>query len=316
MQGRSAVPLNAQAARVLERLAATGAAPVVESTIGEARRNAWVWSEFMGDAEPVADVRHRFIPGPTAELPVAVYTPRGGAPRGAIVYFHGGGWVLGNIDLADRPHRALANATGCVVVAVNYQKAPEHRFPTACDDALAAFDWAMAHADELGVDPATVGVGGDSAGGNLAASLALQARDRADRAPAFQLLVYPVLDPALDTGSAIECAEGFGLSTQEMRWYWQQYLAAPRDADDAYASPLRATDLVGVAPAVVVTVELDPLRDEGRRYADRLEAAGVRVVRHDYPGTIHGILWMGDSVDEYRRLLRDLAGGIDSLLPG
>lgn len=308
------MPLNEQAARVLERLAAMGGAPVIESTLGEARHGAWVWAEFMGEPEPVADVRHRFIPGPTAELPVAVYTPSGGDPRGAIVYFHGGGWVLGNIDLADRPHRALANATRCVVVAVNYQKAPEHRFPTAADDALAAFDRAMENAGDMGVDAATVGVGGDSAGGNLAAAVALRARDRAGSVPAFQLLVYPVLDPALDSGSALACAEGFGLSTEEMRWYWRQYLRTPQDGDDAYASPGRATDLTGVAPAVVVTVEFDPLRDEGRRYADRLEAAGVRVVRHDYPGAIHGILCLGDSVPEYRRLLGDLADGVGALL--
>jgi acetyl esterase/lipase len=229
------------------------------------------------------------------------------------VVFHGGCWIVGNIEVADRPHRALANASGCVVVAVNYQKAPEHPFPVPLEDCFAAFNWTLAHARELDVDPSRVGVGGDSAGGNLAAAVCLKAREAGGPMPALQLLIYPIVDWELDTPSARDNAEGYGLTTADMRWSWTQYVPDPSNRSNPLASPLRAKSLANLPSAIVVTVEFDVLRDEGRRYADRLESAGVPVRRHHHDGTIHGFFWMGAAVDEYRQMLRDVARDLRSL---
>jgi acetyl esterase len=255
----------------------------------------------------MADVVTRFIPAPTAEIPVTVYTPPGQGPFPALVMFHGGCWIVGNIDLTDPPHRALAEATGCIVVAVNYQKAPEHPFPAPLDDCYAAYTWTVAHAGELGVDAARIGVCGDSAGGNLAAAVSLRARDTSGPAPAVQVLIYPAVDPDLGTASAQDYAEGFGLTTEDMRWSWRQYLQRPESWENPWACPARSASLTGLPPAVVVTAEFDVLRDEGSAYADRLRRDGVRVSHHEYAGAIHGFLWMGGRVDDCRAMLNGIA---------
>jgi acetyl esterase len=307
--------LNDQARALLNLLDARGDKPVPDSTVAEVRAANWDWVEFMGDAEEVARVQDRYIPGPSAELHVRIYTPAGAGPFPCMVFFHGGGWTVGNIELADRPTRSLVNATGCVVVLVNYQKAPEHRFPTALDDCFATVQWVVQNAAALNIDPVQVGVGGDSAGGNLAAAVCLKARDTAGFKPAFQLLIYPAMDPVMDMPSALDNAEGYGLTTAAMRWFWDQYVPALADRDNPLASPLRAAGLHGLPPAIVVTVDYDPLRDEGERYADRLEAAGVAVRRHRYPGSIHGFLWMADALShDFGRLMADLASDIPNLL--
>jgi acetyl esterase len=309
------VTLNAQAKAMLDLLELRGGKPVADSTVAEVRASQWDWIEFMGDADPVARVEDTYIPGPSSELPVRIYTPDGSGPFPCLVYFHGGGWTAGNIHIADRPNRSLARATGCVVVAVNYQKAPEHRYPTALDDCFAAVRWALQQAAELNVDPAQIGVGGDSAGGNLAAAVCLKARDVGGVDLAFQLLIYPAVEPDLDLPSAREHAEGYALTTAAMRWFWDHYVADPAQRDDPLASPLRAPSVHGLPPAIVITVEYDPLRDEGERYADRLEEAGVAVARHRYPGTIHGLLWMADALsDDFRRLMDDLAHDVTASL--
>ena len=307
--------LNPQAQAILELLEARGDKPVPDSTVAEVRASQWDWVEFMGDTEPVARVEDNYIPGPSGELRVRVYTPQGSGPFPCLVFFHGGGWTVGNIQVADRPSRSLANATGCVVVAVNYQKAPEHPYPTALDDCFATVGWVLQHPAELNVDRAQVGVGGDSAGGNLAAAVSLKARENGGVDLAFQLLIYPAVDPDMDFPSARDNAEGYALTTAAMRWFWDHYVADRSQRDDPLASPLRAPSLQGLPPAIVVTVEYDPLRDEGDRYADRLEQAGVTVVRHSYPGTIHGFLWMaGALTDDFRRLMNDLAHDVPALL--
>jgi acetyl esterase len=308
------VTLNRQGRALLDVVDAKAAKPLAESTVAEARAAAWDWEEYMGEPEPVARVDHAFIPGPTAELPVRIYVPAGEGPFAGLVFFHGGGWVAGNIQLADRPNRSLANAIGCVLVAVNYQKAPEHPFPTAVDDCLAALEWTVRNAAALDLYPDRIGVGGDSAGGNLAAAVCLAARDRQAVQPAFQVLIYPATDAPLSTPSSVENAEGYGLTTADILWYWQQYLPDPADRDHPLACPLRAERLDGLAPAIVVTAEFDPLRDEGERYADRLAEAGVAVIRHRYEGTIHGFLWMATALDEYQRLLGDLREDLNTLL--
>ena len=275
--------LNPQAQAMVDLLAARGDRPVEDSTAAQVRRANWDWIEFQGEREPVARVQDTYIPGPTAELHVRVYTPEGIGPFPCVVMFHGGGWTAGNIELADRPHRSLTNATGCVVVAVNYQKAPEHRFPTALDDCFATFEWVLREAAALGVDPAKVGVAGDSAGGNLAAAVCLKARDLAGVGLAFQLLIYPALDPEMDFPSARENADGYALTTTAMRCFWDNYAPDAAQRGDPLAAPLRATSLHDLPPAIVVTAGYDPLRDEGERYADRLEEAGITVIRHRYP---------------------------------
>lgn len=304
---------NARARAVLEERALAGGRPMREAPVAVSRAAQWEWIPYMGEAEPVAGYAERSIATPTAEIPARVYTPEGAGPFPALVVFHGGCWIVGSIDLADRPHRALANATGCVVVAVEYRKAPEHPFPVPLEDCSAAFSWTVAHAAELGVDPALIGVAGDSAGGNLAAAVCLAARQTAGTAPAFQLLIYPALDWELDTPSAHRYADGFGLTRADMAWSWDRYLPDPLLRSDPLACPLRAESLAGLPPAVVVTAGFDVLRDEGTRYADRLEAAGVPVVRHHYDGTIHGFLWMAAAVDECRQMLADVARDIAAL---
>jgi acetyl esterase len=304
---------HAQARAVLEERAEAGGRPMHESSVEESRAAQWQWLPYMGEPAPMAEVRTRFVPAPCAEIPVTLYTPRGTGPFPALVMFHGGCWVVGNIDLGDRPHRALAEATGCVVVAVNYQKAPEHPFPVPLDDCYAAYSWTVEHAGELGVDRSRIGVCGDSAGGNLAAAVSLRARDVGGPVPAVQVLLYPAVDPDLETPSATDYAEGFGLSTADMRWSWDQYLQKDTDRDDPWACPARAASLTGLPPAVVVTAEFDVLRDEGRAYAERLRREGVPVSHHEYAGSIHGFLWMGGRVDDCRAMCDDVAADLRRL---
>lgn len=306
---------NVQARTVLDERLLTGGRPMRQAPVTESRAAQYDWVPYMGGPEPVATVEDRFIPGPTAELPIRIYRPEVGGVLPALVAFHGGCWIVGNIDLVDRPFRALANATGCVVVSVNYQKAPEHPFPVPLDDCHAGFRWTVEHATELGIDPTRVGVVGDSAGGNLAAAVCLQSRGTEGPLPAAQVLIYPAVDRSLDTPSARECAEGYGLTTLDMAWSWQEYAPDPADRDDPLVSPLRATSLAGLPPAVVVTAGFDVLRDEGIAYVERLRADGVPVAHHHYPGTIHGFLWMQAAVDECSQMLRAVSGSLKEVLP-
>lgn len=307
---------NAQARAVLEERLLAGGRPMHQAPVAESRAAQYDWLPYMGEPEPVASVEDRFIPGPTAELPIRIYRPDVGGVLPALVAFHGGCWIVGNIDLVDRPFRALANATGCVVVSVNYQKAPEHRFPVPLDDCYAGFRWTVEHATELGIDPARVGVVGDSAGGNLAACVCLAARADGGPAPAVQVLIYPAVDWSLDTPSARDCADGYGLSTLDMAWSWEQYAPDPDTRDDPLVSPLRATTLEAMPPAVVVTAGFDILRDEGIAYVERLRADGVPVAHHHYPGTIHGFMWMKAAIDECRVMLSDVSDSLETFKGG
>ncbi len=241
------------------------------------------------EPEAVGTVSDRTAPGPAGDVPVRIYRPGiqrdGGAP--IAVFFHGGGFVLCDLDSHDGICRALCNAAGAVVVAVDYRRAPESRYPAAVDDCYAVTRWAAEHASELGADPASLAVVGDSAGGNLAAAVALMARDRGAPRVAKQVLVYPMLDSAGDSTSHRETGDGYYLKHEEVMYYWGQYLADASQAQEPYASPTCAPDLSGLAPALVVTAEFDPLRDEGEAYADRLAASGVSAVKHRYDGMFH-----------------------------
>jgi acetyl esterase len=237
---------------------------------------------------PLASITDRTA----GEIPIRVYRPDGDGALPTLVFFHGGGFFVGSIDTHDDVCRAVAARSGWVVVSVDYRLAPEHPFPAASDDAFAALQWVAAHAGELGADPARLAVGGDSAGGNLAAVTALRARDEGGPQLSLQVLIYPVTDWAQDTSSMAANGSGYFLTADAMRMTRQLYLPDPSRWADPYAAPLRAPDVSGVAPAIVVTAEFDPLRDEGEAYADRLAAAGVPVDRTRCAGMIHGFVQM------------------------
>lgn len=281
-----------------------------EAPLEESRAGQWEWLPYMGEPADLAKVEDRFIPSRSAEIPVRIYTPPGEGPFPALVAFHGGCWIVGNIDLADRPHRLLSSTTGCVVVAVNYQKAPEHPFPVPLEDCYAGYRWTFDHADELGVERSRIGVAGDSAGGNLAAAVCLKARELNEQLPAAQLLIYPALDPQLETASAKEFADGYGLTTEDMRWSWEQYAPEAAARSTALVAPLQAASLGGLPPAVVVTAEFDILRDEGLAYAERLAAADVPTVPLHYQDSIHGFLWMAGRAEATTRMLGDVREGL------
>lgn len=245
-------------------------------------------------AESVSSVTDLPIPVTGGEVTIRAYRPAGDGPFPVLVYFHGGGWVRGNIDTHDAPCRALCNAVGCVVLSVDYRRAPEHPFPGPLNDAYAATQWAAEYAGIVDGDPDRLAVGGDSAGGNLAAAVALRSRDESGPSVGGQLLLYPITNFAFDTESYRENAEGFMLTRRGMQWYWDQYLERDLDGRHPYASPLQAHDLSGLPPATVVTAGYDPLRDEGTAYAERLAAADVPVRHEHFPAMHHAFISFRD----------------------
>ena len=259
-----------------------------------------------GEPEPVHEVTDITIPGPGGELQVRLYRPACDRPLPALLYFFGGGWVLGTIDTADGVSRSLANSSGALVVVAGYRLAPEHPFPAAIDDCYATLRWVAEHADEIGADPTRLAVGGDSAGGNLAAAVALVARDEG-LALAGQILVYPNTDQLADDESMRTADDPFLFNRHSVAWYRQHYLISPEDAGSPLASPLRAASLAGLAPALVITARYDPLRDQGEAYAGRLADEGVDVEACCYQGMSHGFFTMAGTVDASRTALAQAA---------
>jgi acetyl esterase/lipase len=290
------MPLDPDAETLLAMIRAAGRPPFETLTPDEAR-HAFRAGRAATQPEPqeVAEVRDLACPGPRGEIKLRAYRPRGSAAEEllpALIYFHGGGWLVGDLDSHDTACRHYANGARCRVVSVDYRMAPEHKFPAAVDDSVAATRWIIAQAAALKIDPARVAVGGDSAGGNLSAVLALMARD-GDLPPlAYQLLVYPATDMAMVTRSSQTAAVGI-LTTATMKWFIDHYLRGPKDISDWRASPLRAADLSGVAPALVLTCAYDPLCDEGIAYARRLEREGVRVMHLHFSDQLHGFVGQG-----------------------
>jgi acetyl esterase len=275
---------------LLDQQATSGRPPLHHQSVEQARAfHVADAAPLNGPPAPVAAVADRLVPGPAGELPVRVYTPEGSPPFPIVVFLHGGGWVVGTLDTYDPLCRALAAATPAVVVSVDYRLAPEHRWPAAVEDAYAATEWASRNAAGLGGAQHRLAVAGDSAGGNLAAVVALGARDRGGPAIAFQLLVYPVLDAAGGTASWREYADGYHLTADGMRWYWDHYLGGA-DGAAPDASPLRAAFVGGLPPALVIGAEYDILRDEGEAYAARLAEAGVDATASRHAGVVHGFV--------------------------
>ena len=261
----------------------------------------------------IGAVNNMLADGPHGPIPVRVYRPVGAAADAALpvlVYFHGGGWVIGDLETHDVLCRQLTAEAGIEVVAVDYRLAPEFRFPAAVDDAWAATKWVVANAGKLGVDPQRIAVGGDSAGGNLAAVVALLARDAGAPAIGLQVLLYPVTDVSTETASYRECGEGYLLTLDSMRWFFDQYLKSPAEATDWRLSPLRAPSHKNVAPALIVTAGFDPLRDEGDAYARTLREAGVRVDYACYGGMIHGFVPMGRLIQAGNRAVSHIAASL------
>ncbi len=307
------MPLHPEAQQLLAALEEVGLPPFSQMTVPQAREAIKGFVDLQGEPEQIA-TEDRTIPGPAGEIPVRVYTPAGEGAKPVIVYFHGGGWVVGELDTVDKPLRSLANRTGAVVVSVDYRLAPEHVYPAAFDDCYAATEWVAEHAGELGGNPAQVAVGGDSAGGNLAAAVALAARDRNGPPLVAQLLIYPVTNFDFTTASYTENGEGYLLTRGSMEWFWAHYLGAQDLGKDPYACPARADDLVGVPPAYVATAEFDPLRDEGEAYASNLRSAGVAVTAKRYDGMLHGFAWTLAATPSGAVMLDDLAAALRSAI--
>lgn len=285
---------------ILDMIRLAGRPPFDELTPDEARQ-AYTASRAVltPDPQDVAEVRDLSCPGPHGDIPLRSYRPAGSTAEQVLpllMYFHGGGWLLGGLDSHDTTCRHFANAARCAVISVDYRMAPEFKFPAAVDDSEAATRWAIAHAATLGVDPARVAVGGDSAGGNLAAVMALMARDGTLPKLAFQLLIYPATDMAMTTVSSQTVTERVTLTSKTMKWFIDHYMRGPADMMDWRASPARAANLAGTAPALVLTCSADPLRDEGIAYARRLEREGVRVTHLHFSDQVHGFMSMGKIV--------------------
>jgi len=292
------MPLDPQARMLIDQLAALGGAPTHTLSVADAREAMRNMTAMRPPGDEVAHVEDRKIPGPLGEIPVRIYAPEGRKPLPVLVYFHGGGWVIGDIETHDGTCRMIANGAGAVVVSVDYRLAPEHKFPAAAEDSYAATKWVAANAASIGGDPARVAVGGDSAGGNLSAVVALMARDRGGPRLVHQLLIYPVTDASFDQPSYRENADGYFLTRDSMLWFWNHYKASDADRTNLYACPLQAKDLRGLPPALVITAEFDPLRDEGEAYAARLKEAGVAVKLSRYDGMIHGFFSMSLILDK------------------
>lgn len=294
---------------LLKRLAARGAPPVTELTPEEARaaRNP-LFIELGGPPAEVARVRDEGIPGPGGEIPIRIYTPRGSGRFPVLVYFHGGGWVIGNLDTHDCLCRVLANEISCIVVAVDYRLSPEHKFPAPLEDCYAAVEWVAEHAEDFGGDNARIAVGGDSAGGNMATVVCMMAREKGGPSLLHQLLIYPAVDLlSMDTASYQAHGEGYLLTAAGMFYYRDHYLRNREDGKIPYASPLLENNLTRLPPATVVVPRLDVLADEGTAYAERLKEAGVPVACLFYDDMIHAFLNFQVDVPMAKKAVSDIA---------
>lgn len=302
------MPLDREIRAYLDEQAALRLPPIYEMSVAEARRVAVERAPLRyAVLEEIDTVRDIHVPGPAGPITTRVYTPASAEPLPVLVYFHGGGWVTGNLDTHDGLCRSLARRTPCVVAAVDYRLAPEHRFPAAADDAWAVTTWVAAHAGEIGGRGDRLAAGGDSAGGNLAAVMALRALRHEEPALCLHLMICPVTDDDFTRRSYERNADGFGLTRRAMQWFWDHYVPDHTRRRDPDASPLRASDVRGLAPAAVLTCEFDVLLDEGDDYARRLKDAGVPTFHKRYDGLIHGTVVMPSVTPRAWELIEDSA---------
>jgi acetyl esterase len=299
--------LSPKARAIVDQIAALPRLPTMTPVEARGRPNP-----LEAAPEAVGSVTARAIPGPAGPMGVRIYRPRDPL-RAALVYFHGGGWVLGSLESADASCRAIANRSRCVVISIDYRLAPETKFPGAVEDAYAAVRWVADNAAELRIDPERIAVGGASAGGNLAAAAALLARERGGPKVAFQLLTVPVAELSSRAESHREFAEGYGLSAADMTWFGLHYVRTPADADDPCASVVRA-DLHDLPPAFVITAECDPLRDDGEEYARKLSKLGIAARYKRYPGMFHGFMSFPNVLPEASEAFDDAARALREAL--
>jgi acetyl esterase len=305
------MPLDPQAAAFIQAGIAAGFVPT-SSLSPEGAREQMNRRRAMSTIPPpeVAHVEDRTIPGPAGDIPVRLYRGSNDSTLPLLVYFHGGGWVIGDLDSHDAACRAYASGANCAVLSIDYRLAPEHRYPAAAEDCYAALVWAAAHGEALGADTTRIALSGDSAGGNMTIAVSLMARDRGGPRVLLQVPIYPVADHDFTTSSYQQCAEGYGMGAADMRWFWDHYVPDVSRRNEAYASPLRAESLKGLPPALVITAEYDVLRDEGEAYARRLQQAGVPTTLRRYKGMIHGFVGQFAVMDQGRVAVNQIVSAL------
>lgn len=306
--------LKPEIAAYLAERAATGLPQVWQAPLTEIRENTKLHIALKQPLLQIHSVDHRSINGPTSNLPIRIYRPSEENNLPALVFFHGGGWVLNFLDIYEPALRKIAKHGNFVIIAVDYQKAPEHSYPAPLDDCYATLKWVIENAKDLGVDLAAIGVGGDSAGGNLASSVALKASNEQLISLAFQLLIYPCNDYQMDYPSATNYSQGYGLTTQAMKWFWDQYLSKVEDQQDPYAVPAKANSLRGVAPAILIAAEFDPLTDDVKNYYQKLIKDSVPAIYKEFAGQIHGFFNLSGVTDDAESLYSEIAKEINAVL--
>jgi acetyl esterase len=308
--------LNPQVQEYLHGLSEQGLPPLYRLPLAEARETYRDLSVPDEPPESVGSVTDRTISGPNGDIPIRLYRPTADGPRPALAFFHGGGWMLGGIETHDALCRALTNAADCVVVAVDYRLAPEHRFPDGLEDCYAATQWLADNAEAIGATPGALAVAGDSAGATLALGVSLLARDRGGPSIDYQVLAYPPADFGFETDSYEENAQGYFLTRKDMERFWSGYVRSELDGDHPYAAPLQADRLDGVPPTFLLTCGFDPLRDDGRALAERLDAAGVPIRHVQYGDMIHGFLTMlaDPELDRARAAIDEIGDAVRSEL--
>ena len=301
------MPIRPDLSAFLAKRAEAEIPPVGSIPIKDLRKLLLPSPEINGEAESIYSIDNRLIVGPTSYLPIRMYRPSPNLNLPLMVFFHGGGWVMGSLDAYDQSLSSMANLTGSLVIAVAYQKAPEHPFPTPFDDCYATLEWAIEKSSEIGIDRKRIGVAGDSAGGNLAAAVALKARDSKLIKLAYQLLIYPATTHTDDFESAERNATDFGLTRNAMRWFNKQYVQNEVDMNNPYAWPALANDHSNLPPAVLATAYYDVLQGDGSAYATILKNSGVEVNHIDYPDLIHGVFTLAGYSDAAKSMQNDLA---------
>ena len=317
-EGQGAKP-NAQMQAVLDELAKLEPKPLGILPAVEARKQPTPADAVTAllkkqgkstEPEAVGKVENKMIAGAGGQIPIRIYTPTGVGPFPVIVYYHGGGWVIADLDTYDASPRALVNATNAAVVSVHYRQAPEHKFPAAHNDAHAAYKWVLAHAKELKGDPKKIALVGESAGGNMAAAVSVMAREHKMQMPIYQVLVYPIADNNVETPSYVENAKAKPLNRAGMQWFFKNYFNTAADGENHLISLVDEKDLKGLPPTTIITAEIDPLRSEGKAYADLLEKAGVAVRYKNYEGVTHEFFGMAAVVDKAKEAQQFVSKGL------